>query len=148
MVTDDVTDAQVDQCARWAAAQIRAGYAKRTATWHGHRDVSAKSCPGDTGYAKLPRIRTLTEHYVTNGLTTGDFFVTEDDKTIMRNIIRQELYGDDTAHNKGMTPIIRREVKAIVEQELQRSGSVTRVELRELAKLGANDAEADNPTPA
>jgi hypothetical protein len=68
MVTDDVTDAQVDQIAKWAAAQIRAGYAKRTATWNGHRDVSAKSCPGDIGYARLPEIRQLTEHYVRNGL--------------------------------------------------------------------------------
>lgn len=68
MVTDDVTDAQVDQCARWAAAQIRAGYAKRNAIWIGHRDVAWKACPGDTGYARLPEIRVRTEHYVVNGL--------------------------------------------------------------------------------
>jgi len=72
MVTDDVTDAQVHQIAKWAAAQIRAGYAKRTATWNGHRDVSAKSCPGDIGYRRLPEIRQLTEHYVRNGLNPED----------------------------------------------------------------------------
>jgi len=69
MVDDDVTSAQVDKCARWAAAQIRAGYAKRDAIWIGHRDVAWKACPGDTGYARLPQIRALTEHYVVNGLT-------------------------------------------------------------------------------
>src|SRR5918994_942017 len=42
MVTDNVTEAQVDQCARWAAAQIRAGYAKPNAPWFGHRDVRSE----------------------------------------------------------------------------------------------------------
>lgn len=71
MVTDDVTDAQVDQAARWAAAQKRAGLARRDAPWYGHRDFAAKSCPGDAGYARLDDIRQLTEHYTVNGL--GDW---------------------------------------------------------------------------
>ncbi len=68
MVDDDVTDGQVDQCARWAAAQVRVGLARRDYLWIGHRDVAWKSCPGDTGYARLPEIRQLTEHYATVGL--------------------------------------------------------------------------------
>lgn len=68
MVDDDVTDGQVDQCARWAAAQVRSGLARRDALWIGHRDVAWKSCPGDAGYARLPDIRRLTEHYIVNGL--------------------------------------------------------------------------------
>lgn len=94
MVTDDVTDAQVHGCAKWAAAQIRAGYAKRNAIWIGHRDVAWKSCPGDTGYARLPEIRRLTEHYVVNGLGDDEdmYGWTEDEyKTVQRNIIKQEV---------------------------------------------------------
>jgi hypothetical protein len=73
MVTDDVTDAQVDQCARWAAAQKRSGLARRDAPWYGHRDFAYKGCPGDAGYARLPEIRALTEHYTVHGLG-GDWF--------------------------------------------------------------------------
>jgi N-acetylmuramoyl-L-alanine amidase len=68
MVSDDVTDAQVHTCARWAAAQIRSGLAVRGAIWRGHRDVANKGCPGDAGYQRLPEIRKLTEYYVRNGL--------------------------------------------------------------------------------
>lgn len=68
MVSDDVTDAQVDMAARWAAAQIRSGMARTDATWYGHRDFAWKACPGDAGYGRLPEIRALTAHYVKVGL--------------------------------------------------------------------------------
>lgn len=67
-VQDAVTDAQIDSAARWAAAQIRAGYARPDAQWFGHRDFAFKSCPGDAGYARLPEIRELTAFYVAVGL--------------------------------------------------------------------------------
>jgi hypothetical protein len=89
MVTDDVTDAQIDQAARWAAAQIRAGLAKPGATWYGHRDVSPKSCPGDTGYARLPELRQLTRHYEVNGLR-GDWFDMASEADLLR-IVRGEV---------------------------------------------------------
>jgi hypothetical protein len=77
MVLDDVTDAQVDQCARWAAAQVRSGLARRSDyQWLGHRDVAYKSCPGDTGYARLPEIRRLTAQYIRDGL--GEEFDMDD----------------------------------------------------------------------
>jgi hypothetical protein len=88
MVTDDVTDAQVHQCARWAAAQIRAGYAKPLAEWWGHRDVSPKDCPGNVGYARLPEIRSLTRHYVANGLE-DDMPLTGDEITAIANATAQ-----------------------------------------------------------
>lgn len=68
MVDDDVTDAQIDAAARWAAAQIRAGLAVRGARWSGHRDVTRKGCPGDAGYARLPELNRLTAHYEAVGL--------------------------------------------------------------------------------
>jgi hypothetical protein len=68
MVDDPVTDIQVDQAARWAAAQIRSGLATKTARWHGHRCVSAKDCPGNKGFARLAEIQTLTDRYVATGL--------------------------------------------------------------------------------
>ena len=76
-VDDPVTDAQIDSAARWAAAQIRAGLARRDARWHGHRDVSAKSCPGDKGFERIPELDRLTDQYVKNGL--GDDMPTPKD---------------------------------------------------------------------
>jgi N-acetylmuramoyl-L-alanine amidase len=96
MVTDDVTEAQVHGCARWAAAQIRAGYARRAATWNGQRDVAPKDCPGSAGYARLPDIRQLTEHYVVNGLGEDEEempygWSEEEYKTVHRNLLKQEV---------------------------------------------------------
>jgi hypothetical protein len=82
---DKVTDAQVDQIARWAAAQIRAGYAKRDAQWIGHRDVAWKACPGDAGYNRLSEIRTLTKHYTDKGLVQEQELQEDDDMTVVRD---------------------------------------------------------------
>lgn len=70
---DAVTDAQIDAAARWAAAAIRAGEVVPGAVWFGHRDVSAKSCPGDQGYARLGQLNALTRHYEAHGLQEDDF---------------------------------------------------------------------------
>lgn len=68
MVTQPVTDAQIDAAARWAAAQIRAGLAVRGAFWTGHRDFAWKACPGDYGYTRLGVLNALTRHYEFYGL--------------------------------------------------------------------------------
>ncbi len=68
MEADDVTDAQVDAAARWAAAQARAGLAVRGARWDLHRTVAWKACPGDNGAARLDELNRLTAHYEANGL--------------------------------------------------------------------------------
>ncbi len=68
MEADDVTDAQVDGAARWAAAQARAGLAVRGARWDLHRTVAWKACPGDNGAARLDELNRLTAHYEANGL--------------------------------------------------------------------------------
>lgn len=67
-VQDAVTDAQIDAAARWGAALRRSGEAVGGARWYGHRDVTAKSCPGDLGYARLGELNTLTDHYTQHGL--------------------------------------------------------------------------------
>ena len=69
-VDDPVTDAQLDAAARWAAAQIRAGLARRDARWHGHRCVTAKACPGQHAFDRIEELQAITDHYVTNGLDT------------------------------------------------------------------------------
>jgi hypothetical protein len=67
-VDDEVTDQQIDAAAKWGAALIRAGFAAPHAQWFGHRDVTAKSCPGPAAYARLPELNRLTRHYVVVGL--------------------------------------------------------------------------------
>lgn len=63
LVGDDVTDVQIDAAARWAGAQIRAGYARLDARWSGHRDYANKACPGDKGYARIADLNELTRDY-------------------------------------------------------------------------------------
>lgn len=62
-VQDVVTDAQIDSAARWGAALRRSGEAIANARWYGHRDVTAKSCPGDIAYARLAELNHLTDYY-------------------------------------------------------------------------------------
>jgi len=67
-VQDAVTDAQIDSAARWGAALRRSGEAIANADWFGHRDVTAKSCPGDIAYARLGELNSLTDYYTQYGL--------------------------------------------------------------------------------
>lgn len=82
-------------------------------------------------------------------LVLGDeefHIVNDEDKETLRNIIRQELKGSKHAANDGMTPIIREEVRAVVEEMMSTPGSVVRKEGRVLARLGTEDAlKADTP---
>ncbi|MGH9247989.1 MAG: peptidoglycan recognition protein family protein [Acidimicrobiales bacterium] len=73
-VNDPVTSAQVHSIAKVGATWKRCGYATRGARWHGHRCVSAKSCPADRAWAQMSTISALTEHYTVHGLgtSTGD----------------------------------------------------------------------------
>lgn len=68
-VNDGVTDAQIDAAARWGAALRRSGQAVGNARWYGHRDVTAKSCPGPIAYGRLAELNALTDHYSAVGLT-------------------------------------------------------------------------------
>jgi N-acetylmuramoyl-L-alanine amidase len=67
--TDDpVTDADVDAAARWGAGYKLAGMVTGSARWHGHRCVSAKSCPGDRAWTRIDDVADLTATYLRNGL--------------------------------------------------------------------------------
>lgn len=66
---DRVTDEQLDAAARWGAALRRSGLAERNARWHGHRCVTAKGCPGEAAYQRIPELQKLTDTYTENGLT-------------------------------------------------------------------------------
>lgn len=92
-VDDAVTDEQLDAAARWAAAQIRAGLARRDARWHGHRCVTAKACPGQRAFDRIDELQALTDHYVMNGLE-DDMALSDDDKAWIQGTIREELRVD------------------------------------------------------
>jgi hypothetical protein len=61
MHTVPVTDAQVENAARWAARLITTGLATRDARWHGHRCVAWKDCPGNPAWKRLPEIQRSTD---------------------------------------------------------------------------------------
>lgn len=66
---DPVTDEQLDAAARWGAALRRTGLAEADARWHGHRCVTAKGCPGQIAYDRIPELQELTDHYAREGLS-------------------------------------------------------------------------------
>lgn len=124
-VDDEVTDQQIDAAARWGAALIRAGFAYEGAEWFGHRDVTAKSCPGPKGYARLPELNRLTRHYERVGLDAGH--VTEpseeDDVPVIiwcidpKDPSRKHAYLKVGLHAKHLSPSGLAEVKALGVQQ-------------------------------
>jgi hypothetical protein len=64
MHTVPVTDAQVEDAARWAAQAIKAGLAAPGARWHGHRCVAWKECPGNPAWARLAEVQRRTDELV------------------------------------------------------------------------------------
>lgn len=88
-VDDPVTDKQIDAAARWAAAQVRAGgLTSPSARWHGHRCVTAKGCPGETAYERIPELQRLTDRYVRDGLKEDDVLNPEDKKWIEQTVTK------------------------------------------------------------
>lgn len=71
-VNDPVTDAMVESLARCTAADKLAGFVERGASLHGHRCVSAKSCPGDRMWARMDDVKRRHDHYLDNGLQEDD----------------------------------------------------------------------------
>lgn len=66
-----VPDHVVDDMARAIAADKLAGFVTRSAPIHGHRCVSAKSCPGDRLFGRLGEIQAKVNHYLRVGLGGG-----------------------------------------------------------------------------
>lgn len=83
-VGDEVTDAQIDAAARWGAALRLSGEANRSARWYGHRDVTAKDCPGQRAYDRLAGLRSLTDRYTADGLGEEDDMTDAQDKLLKR----------------------------------------------------------------
>jgi hypothetical protein len=75
---DPVTDADVQAAARWGAGYKLAGLVHPAARWHGHRCVSAKSCPGDKAWTRIDDVADLTATYLRTGLPGAE----EDDVTV------------------------------------------------------------------
>jgi hypothetical protein len=95
-------------------------------TWT-DRKVDRKDFPRDRSRS-IALTKTWSTHKPSD---PGDdeMHLDEDDKTIVRNILKQE-----------MPAIIDARVEAKLNEMLSEGGSVARVKLRELAKLGADDA--------
>jgi N-acetylmuramoyl-L-alanine amidase len=90
--TDDpVTDADVDAAAQWGAGYKLAGLVADSARWHGHRCVSAKSCPGDRAWTRIDDVADLTATYLRNGLpgTQEDDDMTPEQDELLKYISRQ-----------------------------------------------------------
>ncbi|HKE49914.1 MAG TPA: N-acetylmuramoyl-L-alanine amidase [Actinomycetes bacterium] len=64
---DAVTDADITAMARCLAADRLAGFVRRTATLHGHRCCSAKSCPCNPTWGLMARIESRMNHYLAQG---------------------------------------------------------------------------------
>jgi hypothetical protein len=136
-VGDAVTDAQIDAAARWGAACIRAGELRPGARWYGHRDVTAKSCPGPIAYGRLAELNSLTRHYETNGLgEEDDMPLTKDEWVRMSNLV------DGRLRDPGNLSVITDAVVARLNTDLdpETQGTMIRRTLLEMAKRGQNEA--------
>jgi hypothetical protein len=75
----------------------------------------------------------------------GDDMFGTDDETRLKWLVKFLRGNEDDVAELGTS--LDRHVKAVLEKELSTSGSVTRQKVRELAFLGAEDAEDNEPTP-
>lgn len=72
-----VPDHVIDDMARSMAADRLAGFVTRNATIHGHRCVSAKSCPGDKMWERMHDLERRVEHYLEDDMPTAKEVVDE-----------------------------------------------------------------------
>lgn len=105
MEADDVTDAQIDAAARWAAAQIRAGLAVSGARWDLHRTVAWKACPGDNGAARLDDLNNLTTYYEANGLGEENDVLNDTDRAWLRKLV----HDSEARQNTYVTTLLARQ---------------------------------------
>lgn len=92
-----VPDHVIDDMARSMAADRLAGFVTRNATIHGHRCVSAKSCPGDKMWERMHDLERRVEHYLEDDMPTA--------KEVADEVIRQLTYDvseDDTIAKIGL----------------------------------------------
>lgn len=64
----DVPSARIDEWARLIASDILAGLIVKGSPIHGHRCVSAKSCPGDEVWTWMDELARAVDYYVSVGL--------------------------------------------------------------------------------
>ena len=69
---DAVTDADITAIARCLAADRLAGFVKRTATLHGHRCCSPKSCPCNPTWGLMDKIEARMNYYLARGTVEED----------------------------------------------------------------------------
>ena len=126
----DVTDVPLETHVTWlpyreqrpSSAGENNGIRMSASQWDAYSGVLAhmhvpENDHGDTGLIPIETILAAAR---------GDDDMTpEEYKTILRNVLRQELYGDDEAHKKGITPILFRET----ERAFDEAGSDVRTQL-------------------
>lgn len=117
MVDDPVTPEQIDSAARWAAAQIISGLAKKSAKWHGHRCVTAKGCPGDIAFKLIGKLQELTDYYVKNGLGMNE----QDKKDIAKLVVEELLEHRIEVKRGGEGKLVKIKIGQIIRELFQRS---------------------------
>lgn len=76
-VNNVVSAKLVDSVARSIAADILAGFIVKGSPIHGHRCVTAKSCPANPMWAQMARLEQLVDYYVANGFKEEDDMPTQ-----------------------------------------------------------------------
>jgi hypothetical protein len=97
-VGHSVPDAMVDLMARAIVTDYRAGFITLAAAHnlHGHRCVSAKSCPANQMWAKMGLLHTKIHHYIDKGLGPTPLPPQESwfdmaDEAMLRKVFREEF---------------------------------------------------------
>lgn len=87
------TDSVVDTFARTIAVDMKAGLVRRDAEIHGHRCVSAKSCPCGM-WARMHDLRARINHYLSSDLE-DDMPAPKDWDADDRAAVREALFGEN-----------------------------------------------------
>lgn len=99
-----VPDHVIDDMARSMAADRLAGFVTRNATIHGHRCVSAKSCPGDRMWDRMHDLERRVEHYLEDDDMPAPKDWDDKDWYVFRNRLLMADLARDSGNGAQMTP--------------------------------------------
>lgn len=153
MEADPVTDEQIDAAAQWGAALRRTGLAEHNAPWHGHRCVTAKGCPGQTAYDRIPELQELTDYYTENGLTAMQL-TQENLADIANAVVGRQIAKDLTvakalrqaAKAPGVADQVAKRVTALLANQTNTAGGVkvSTEQLEEAVKQALREGTEDD----
>jgi hypothetical protein len=97
---DAVTTADIDAMGKMLAADRLAGFVRKTATLHGHRCVSSKSCPCDPTWGLMSKIKARMDYYLSQGTIKEDEELADISDTAANRAVISKAVKESNIDNK------------------------------------------------